>query len=479
MTNRISAAPKRFETYEGQKWGEDVRREVNLLQDADVSMDTRMDTAESDIDSLETRMTTAESDVDTLEIGKVPYTGATGDVDIGVNKITVDRLALNASPSAGAVRELYWDPTYGLPSMMVDATNNVTMAIGAEVYLRGVNKTGAQINDGQVVYVSGAQGNRPKIALAKADTVGTSHVIGVATQNIAINAEGFVTLIGEVNGYNTSGFTEGDTLYLSASTAGALTNSVPSTPNNVVVVATALNSTSNGKISVHVHGGLAADTALGSSNRISPTQNAVKTYVDAKFGTAPNYTSFESDGTMVANGNATTFDDLSGSSLVLQQVGPGVSRNSSENTIEFVTTSNLLDYVYDNYQLRHAWKSGTTIYPHIHWEQAQNNIPNFLIRYRWQKNGGTKTTSWSDYKCNTTAFTYVSGTLNQICYGAGISAPVGYGISDVIEMRIFRDNANGSGVFSGADPYTTTVGITFIDIHIESDTLGSRTEYSK
>lgn len=274
MTQRISTPPKKYETYEGQKWVEDVRREVNLLQDADTAMDTRMDTAESDIDSLETRVTTAESDIDSLE-------------------------------------------------------------------------------------------------------------------------------------------------------------------------------------------------------------TRVTTYVDAKFGTAPNYTSFDSDGTMVANGNATTWDDLSGSALALQQTGPGVARNATENTVEFTTTSNLADYVYDNYQLRHAWKSGSTINPHIHWEQAQNNVPNFLIRYRWQINGGTKTTAWSDYKCNTPVFTYVSGTLNQICRGAGISAPVGYGISDVIEMRIFRDNANTSTVFAGADPYTVTVGIVFIDIHLEHDTLGSRTEYSK
>jgi hypothetical protein len=30
---RLSTPPKKYETYEGQKWAEDVRREVNLLQD--------------------------------------------------------------------------------------------------------------------------------------------------------------------------------------------------------------------------------------------------------------------------------------------------------------------------------------------------------------------------------------------------------------------------------------------------------------
>lgn len=407
MTQRISTPPRKYETYEGQKWVEDVRREVNLLQDADVAMDTRMDTAESDIDSLETRVTTAESDIDsletrvttaesdidTLDTNKVPYTGATGNVDLGTNMLTVDRVKLNASPGTNAVRELFWDSTEGVPSMMLDATNGVTMAIGTEVYMRGVNKTGAQINDGQVVYVSGAQGNRPKISLAKADAVGTSHVIGVATQNIAINAEGFVTIIGDVHGYNTSGFTEGDTLYLSASTAGALTNSAPSSPNNVVVVATALNSTNNGTIGVHVHGGLAADTALGSSNRIAPTQNAVKTYVDGV-----NY--WSRSGTTVTPKTAGDNVDIKTGFLVVNKAsGYGVKVDSAAPTFGWrdligrifakntgasaptwaVFRGVIYAYKFQNGAEREAWIEfhiphdyvpGTDMFIHAHWAQA-------------------------------------------------------------------------------------------------------------
>jgi hypothetical protein len=195
---------------------------------------------------------------------------------------------------------------------------------------------------------------------------------------------------------------------------------------------------------------------------------------------AGNYSQFELDGTLKFNGTACVFVDLLGDTTSLQQTGTGVARNTAENTVEFITAANLSDYLYANYQVNHFWKPGSVVFPHIHFEQANNNMPNFLIRYRWQINGGTKTTAWTDYKCNTPVFTYVSGTLNQIAKGAaGITPPVGYSISDNIEIRAFRDNANTSTLFTGADPYTGTVGLTSIDIHVEIDTVGSRGEYTK
>jgi hypothetical protein len=197
------------------------------------------------------------------------------------------------------------------------------------------------------------------------------------------------------------------------------------------------------------------------------------------FGGDTHYSEFEADGTYKANGNATTYDDLLGDVTRLQVVGVGIAFDNAENAVKFQTSANLSDYVIANYQIRHRWKAGSSIYPHIHFEQAQNQVPNFLIRSRWQRNGSAKTTTWTDYKCNTLAFTYVSGTLNNIAYGAAITAPSGYSISDIIELRIFRDNGNTSTVFAGADPYTTDVLVTGIDIHIEEDTLGSRTEYTK
>ena len=197
-----------------------------------------------------------------------------------------------------------------------------------------------------------------------------------------------------------------------------------------------------------------------------------------KFGGATHYSQFESDGTLVFNGNATVWDDLIGAITSLKTTGAGVSLNATEQTIEFTVAANMSDFAWIPFQLSHRWK-GSNIHPHLHWEQTLNAVPNFLMRYRWQKLGGTKTTAWTDYVCNTPVFAYTSGTLNQICHGAGITPPVGYNISDIVQIQVFRDSANSTGLFGGANVYAATVGISSIDIHIEIDTVGSRSEFNK
>jgi hypothetical protein len=184
---------------------------------------------------------------------------------------------------------MYWDSTEGTVSVNLDTTNGVTLSLGTEQYIRVVNKTGSTITDGQVVYINSAQGNRPTATLAQANALSTSKVIGVATQNIANNAEGFITTSGEVHNYNTSGFTAGDVLYVSDTTAGALTNTPPTTPNFVVSVGVALNSTVSGAILVKTHQPLASSSSLAdNSDLVSPSQKAVKSYVDSGTVTMSN-----------------------------------------------------------------------------------------------------------------------------------------------------------------------------------------------
>lgn len=216
----------------------------------------------------------------------VPYSGASQDVNLGTNSLTTESTFFNTVPTVTPTQgQLYWDATDKTLAVDLDTANDVTLQVGQEFHVRAVNKTGSTITDGQVVYIDDAQGNRPTIALAIANDITKCRVIGVATQDIADNAEGYVTTFGKVHGFNTTGMTDGATLYLSASVAGALTETVPTSPNFVVTVATALNSTNNGSIFVHAHSPIAADTSLtANSDLVAPTQKAVKSYVDASAG---------------------------------------------------------------------------------------------------------------------------------------------------------------------------------------------------
>lgn len=128
--------------------------------------------------------------------------------------------------------------------------SGVVLQVGQEQHVRVRNTTGSTISNGAAVYLSGASGQRPTVALADADN--DTHVastIGLATADIAHNAFGYVTVGGLVRGVNTTGMTEGGPIYLSG-TAGGLTQTAPT--SNVVRIGFCVVAGNNGTILVHV-----------------------------------------------------------------------------------------------------------------------------------------------------------------------------------------------------------------------------------
>lgn len=114
--------------------------------------------------------------------------------------------------------------------------NQMTINIGQENIVRVRNQTGADLTNGTVVYISGATGNTPTVAKAIATSFATADIIGVLTTDIANNGFGYATTTGLVNGIDTSAFTEGDAVFLSATTAGTFTATEPSRPNYSIQV---------------------------------------------------------------------------------------------------------------------------------------------------------------------------------------------------------------------------------------------------
>lgn len=111
---------------------------------------------------------------------------------------------------------------------IITGSGGVVIQVGQETVMYCRNKTGADILDGQVVKIVGAQGDIPNIELAIASNAEEAHrTIGVATQTISgNNGTGFITLVGKVRGLDLrtqNGFTEGGLVYLSDTTPGALT----------------------------------------------------------------------------------------------------------------------------------------------------------------------------------------------------------------------------------------------------------------
>ncbi len=163
--------------------------------------------------------------------------GITGGISL------VDNLDFDTtSVVAGAVGRLVWNDGDGTLDLGLKG-GNVTLQVGQEEVQRSFNEAGVGIVEGNIVYVSGAQGNRIAVSIAQANAAATSTgTIGMATENIANGAEGFITTQGLVRKLNTildsegNALAEGDLLYLSATVLGGYTKIEPAEPNFAVFV---------------------------------------------------------------------------------------------------------------------------------------------------------------------------------------------------------------------------------------------------
>lgn len=159
----------------------------------------------------------------------------------------MEGIQFDTTPTTTADAEglMRWNAT----DMTIDLghANGVVQQIGQELFTRVRNDQGAELANGSAVYISGRTGVFPDVKLARSDVDATARTLGVVTQTIANPGFGFVTTLGYVRGiktnYTGSGiwgttWASGDMLYVSAITAGQLTNVQPAVPHCADIVAT-------------------------------------------------------------------------------------------------------------------------------------------------------------------------------------------------------------------------------------------------
>lgn len=133
------------------------------------------------------------------------------------------------------------------------------------LFLTVVNKSADNLlaSGYKVMKVITAQGQRLAVDYALADSDSNSaDTIGVVFENINKNQSGKLTVIGEVTGINTTGslqgetWADGDALFLSATTPGAITKVKPTAPNHGVRLGYVVYAHANqGKIYVKIDNG--------------------------------------------------------------------------------------------------------------------------------------------------------------------------------------------------------------------------------
>lgn len=173
----------------------------------------------------------------------------------------VNSLTFDSTPTdVGGVGRLIWNDTDGTLDLGLKG-GNVTLQLGQELFTRVLNKTGLDFLESNysVVRVDGAQGQRVKAVLAQADSVANAEgTLGLITETILNNKEGFVTTMGQVRNINTTGslqgesWADGDILYLSQTTAGGLTKTKPMSGVICKIGIVEHAHSTRGKIFVHV-----------------------------------------------------------------------------------------------------------------------------------------------------------------------------------------------------------------------------------
>lgn len=199
-----------------------------------------------------------------------------------------------------------------------------------------------------------------------------------------------------------------------------------------------------------------------------------------------DYFEIEGDGTWVNNGDSTTWDEISQPFFAsrLDSSSGRIDYNFDELTVDFADNARYpKEPAPIVIQAMHSWKIGTDIRPHIHWIQTSSAIPNILIAYRFYNNGASVPSSFTlkALKATDNAFTYPgSGSFQQITnFNLTSGLFSSSTISFTFDCLIYRDSANASGLFAGADAYTGAWSAKYYDIHFEKDTNGSRDEFVK
>ena len=210
----------------------------------------------------------------TLQSSSVPTLAqvlASGNTANNLDIIDIDKLDFNTgtSDTAGA-GQMAWNDTAGTLDLGLKGGNTISN-LGQHLHARVVNKTTplvALTKAGyQVVIVAGATGQRLSVKLAKADNdANSAGTLGIVCENIAGNQEGFICSVGNLTNINTTGslqgetWNDGDSLYLSPTTFGAITNVKPSAPFHEVRLGYVEYAHAiNGKIYVKIDNGYELD----------------------------------------------------------------------------------------------------------------------------------------------------------------------------------------------------------------------------
>ncbi len=223
------------------------------------------------------------------------------------------------------------------------------------------NISGSLIPKGSAVYITGASGNNVTIDLALASGILTVPAIGIVLDDIANNSNGQVVNVGTITTLDTSSFSVGDTLFVSATSAGDLTATAPTHPNLRQTMAVVLVSNAaigeiqviTGDISGAESGTIFNTFAIGdglAGTKALSFVNAAGTFTAESTPTISRTQSFQdADGTIALTSDVidTTASNVgTGVNVFLQKLGIDLEFRTLLANAEILITQNALDLAF-------------------------------------------------------------------------------------------------------------------------------------
>jgi hypothetical protein len=144
---------------------------------------------------------------------------------------------------------------FGTASFATTAATASNSQNAQDILIYVKNTSGAQINKGKVVRISGATGDNALIATASYESDGLSaNTLGITNQDIPNDSFGYVMTEGTLIGINTDTFSAGQLLYLGAT--GSIIGTAPVAPLHAVRLGQVLRvQTNNGSMYVRIDNG--------------------------------------------------------------------------------------------------------------------------------------------------------------------------------------------------------------------------------
>jgi len=370
------------------------------------------------------------------------------------DSITIDTTATEAY-GVGKLRYTSQERTYsiGMPG------GNSELNLGMESYLpRGIyNNTGSTLENGTLIYVNGGSGSNFYAGLANASSGATSiNTIAMITEDIPNGSTGLACTKGLVRGsasqpINTSSYSAGDQLFLSASTSGTFTGTMQTHPNYCVRIGTVLYShATNGAIAVKIESPIFASRIAGGDNAVWNDIRIAAENTRLQGGSDPDYLQFKTNGSGSNGVYAYRFD---------------------------ATTP---EEVFFSVQIPHNYMLGSDLDAHVHWVPTADGTSGQVVSWGLEYTianigdvfGNTSIAYGNTHIPADDVLAQDKHYLTEVTTidGSGIDS-----VSTMLMCRLFRD-AGGAGK---TDDYASDAALLEFDLHYQIDSLGSRSEYSK